>query len=594
MHPNIPPPQTVDPEITSLVGRHGRSPEALLPILRELHDRHGTLTHPQLDEVARAVRVPAKRAYGAATFYRLLTPTLQPVRTVRLCDSVVCWLHGAMRCREAVETALAHDPAWEVTRSGCLGLCDRAPAAWVEGRQCGPLTPENVLQLVSGSCGGNVPYSEPRPGETRFLLELAGRINPDSLDEAEAAGVWSGWRQALRGTPEQTVAAVDAAGLRGRGGAGFPTARKWRMVAQAPGPRYVICNADESEPLSFKDRVLLDTNPQAILEGMALAAHAVGAEQGVIYIRGEYEPQAQRMERAIAQAEERGWLGERILGTPFSFRVQVHRGAGAYICGEETALLESLEGKRGEPRTRPPYPASHGWRGRPTLVNNVETLAAVAAIFRRGLDSWQAWGTPPHAGTRLYTALGHLRQPGLFEAPLGLTVRQVIDQFGGGALPDRPLRLALVGGAAGMLIPSAAFDQPLGFPGQSSALPAGTGAVLACDTSVSPVALLRELMHFFEHESCGQCTPCRIGTAEARRTLDTLLAGAGAPADLDRLHQLAQTLCLTSLCGLGVSAAEPMRSALSHFAADFAHSVQPRSASADSSCHVALRSGTNA
>lgn len=570
MHPSIPRPRPADAQIEALAEKHHRDPEQLLPMLRVLNEVRGTLSRQTLEDVAHGLRIPPKRAQDAATFYAMLSTDPQPATTVRLCDSVVCWLHGAAGCRQALEQELAPRDGWRVERSGCLGLCDRAPAAVMEGRQCGPLTPENISQTLTGWSGEHTSYGQPRPGETRFMLALAGKIAPGSVDDALAHGVWSGLSRMLGESPGRVIAAIEAAGLRGRGGAGFPTARKWRTVAEAPaGPRYIICNADESEPLAFKDRVLLETNPQSILEGMALAAYAVGAAQGFVYIRGEYEPQAMLMERAVAQARERGWLGERIGGTDFSFDVHVHRGAGAYICGEETALLESLEGHRGEPRTRPPYPAISGYRGHPTVINNVETFALAAAIAQQGVDAYRAIGSPEHPGTRLYTILGHVRRPGLFEAPLGLTVRQVIDDFGGGLLPGAQLSCALVGGAAGTLISAEQLDVPLGFPGMSSTIPAGTGAVLACDHTVSPVAVLRELMHFFEHESCGKCTPCRIGTSEARRTLDVLLSGNGTSRDLDRLRQLANTLCTTSLCGLGVSAADPIHSALANFEPDF-------------------------
>ena len=370
------------------------------------------------------------------------------------------------------------------------------------------------------------------------------------------------------------------------------------MVAQAPSsPKYIVCNADESEPLVFKDRVLIDTDPHQLIEGMALAAYAVGAREGFIYIRGEYEPQAARLERAIRQAEAHGWfehIGEH------EFVLHVHRGAGAYICGEETALLESLEGKRGEPRLRPPYPTIHGYHGQPTVVNNVETFSAVPAIIAYGAAWYWSLGmareapgtthgsspTPgtkrlarkpfaarggssPTPGTKLYTLLGHVNRPGLFEAPFGLTLRQVIEDFGGGMRPDSTFHFALTGGAAGTIAPPALLDIPIDYTSAALGVSLGAGAFLICDQSVSPVAFLRELMHFFEAESCGKCTPCRIGTRQAREILDRMAGGRGRAGDVIELTRLAEILLTASFCGLGQSAALPLKSALKHFAGDF-------------------------
>ena len=330
-------------------------------------------------------------------------------------------------------------------------------------------------------------------------------------------------------------------------------------------PKYVVANADESEPLSFKDRVLLDLQPHLVLEGMAITAYAVGAATGYVYIRGEYTAQAERLTAAIDQARCSGWLGSRIAGTQFSFDVHVHRGAGAYICGEETALLESLEGRRGEPRLRPPFPTASGYRGQPTAISNVETFAAVPKILARGAAWYRSIGNPQTPGTKLYTVLGDVNRPGLFEAPYGITLRKMIDDFGGGMRPGSKFRFALTGGAAGTLVPPALLDVPINYESAAQGVSLGSGGFLVCDQSVSPVKMLRELLHFFEIESCGKCTPCRIGTREARQVLDRFVAEAGSSQDLERLAVLARLLQTTSLCGLGISAAKPIQSALTHF-----------------------------
>jgi NADH:ubiquinone oxidoreductase subunit F (NADH-binding)/NADH:ubiquinone oxidoreductase subunit E len=560
--------EPIDPAILELTARYGRNPEALLPIFQELQSRYGGLTDKIVSDVARSLGIPTAQAQGVASFYALLSTSTRPPHALRICDSPPCWLRGAAQVRAAAEQALG--AAWAVERTSCLGLCDRAPAALVDEEPCGPLTPARVSEIPTGWRGVPTSYAQPWPGEVRMLLSHAGAIDPWSLDSTLACGAYQGLEKALGLAPYEILDAIEASGLRGRGGAGFPTGRKWRAVAlESHTPKYVVCNADESEPCVFKDRVLIDTNPHQILEGMAIAAYAVGAHEGIIYIRGEYAPQAALLEHAIQQAEAYGYLGERLLGTSVSLRLHVHRGAGAYICGEETALLESLEGRRGEPRLRPPYPTTHGYRGCPTVVNNVETFAMAPAIVQQGADWYRALGDPQTPGTKLYTLLGHVNRPGLFEAPYGLTLRQVIEQFGGGMPPGSEFHFALTGGAAGTLVPAALLDVPIDYGSAANGVSLGAGAFLVCDRSVSPLALLRELLRFFEVESCGKCTPCRVGTMQARQILDCLLAGERDSRQSTALDDLAHVLEQASFCGLGQSAAWPLRSALRHFGAAF-------------------------
>ena len=363
---------------------------------------------------------------------------------------------------------------------------------------------------------------------------------------------------------------VEESGLQGRGGAGFPVGRKWKFVAGAKGtPKYMICNADESEPLIFKDRVLIDTNPHQILEGILIGGYACGASEAWIYIRGEYEHQARRLERAIQQAIEKGYLGENILGSGFSFKIHVHRGAGAYICGEETALIESLEGKRGEPRMRPPYPPSYGFRGKPTAVNNVESYAAVPHILKNGVDWWKSQSNYATPGTKLYMVLGHAKNPGLFEAPFGITLRQIIDDFGGGMLDGSEFQFALCGGAAGTVVNGDMLDVPIDFASSQKGISLGAGAFMICDQTVSPVAFLREILHFFAAESCGKCTPCRVGTWRAMEILTDMAAGKGKTGNLAELKALSDNMLLASFCALGQSVPIPMNSAMKNFAKAF-------------------------
>jgi NADH:ubiquinone oxidoreductase subunit F (NADH-binding)/NADH:ubiquinone oxidoreductase subunit E len=563
-------PKKIDPHIASLADQHAHEPEAILEIFQILQEEQGQLTQDSITGVAQALGIPARSAYGVASFYSMLSIAHHKPNIVRVCDGPVCWLHDAHKIRQAAEDALGEDPDWTVERTSCLGLCDRAPAALVNAKQAGPLLLEHIRDLTGDRLGQPTDYSNPRSGEKRIMLAKAGLIDPDSLDSALAHEAYRGLEIALRANPEEMIGVVENSGLTGRGGAGFLTGRKMRFVAQATSDlKYVICNADESEPLIFKDRVLIDTNPHQILEGMAIAAYATGASHGYIYIRGEYQDQAHRLKGAIDQAQAQGYLGENILGSGFSFHIHVHRGAGAYICGEETALIESLEGKRGEPRLRPPYPPSYGIHGLPTLVNNVETYSAIPAIVRNGSDWYRSqsdWATP---GTKLYMILGHINQPGLFEAPFGITLRQAIETFGGGMRPGSTFNFALTGGAAGTLVPVSLLDIPIDYSSASQGVSLGAGAFLICDQTVSPVAFLRELLFFFRMESCGKCTPCRVGTHRAYEILTGLAESKGRRGETNELRELAEYMFGASFCGLGQSVATPINSALNHFAADF-------------------------
>ncbi len=546
-------PRATDPDILALREEFGNSPESLLDALRALKQRRGSLDRETLRELARVYDVPAERVAGIVSFYSLLSTGGRDETTLRVCDGIACWMAGAGRIRNELESTFS---GLQIERNSCLGLCDRAPAAICGGRQFGPISGSSDPRDGSEWTAGLPPL---RAGETRFALRRATSGKGAAFERARVPAL----------SPEHIFEMLDAADLRGMGGAGFPAAKKWRWAAAAEGiEKFVVCNADESEPLAFKDRVLIDADPRRILEGLRIAGHAIGARTGIIYIRGEYEPQAQRLEQAIADAEAEGWLGCAPNERGISFRVSVHRGAGAYICGEETALLESLEGKRGEPRARPPYPIQTGFRGQPTLVSNVETLAMAAAICDYGLDEFVALGTHGSPGTKLYAVLGRVQNPGLFEAPRGLTLRQIIEDFGGGMRDGNRFAFALVGGAAGTFADASRLDHRLDFGHADDILPMGTGAVLVADESVSILAALREVLHFFESESCGKCTPCRIGTGETRFILDRILARQGNDRDLQRLESLSRTLTL-SLCGLGTSVPLPIASALRHFRPDF-------------------------
>lgn len=575
----------IDPEIQELARQHGGTREATLEVLRDL-DAQNKLNQETMVDTARALNVPLHHPYGVTTFYSMLS-LKERKKVIRVCDGPVCWMNHAAETHKAFQDLADATGEYTVERSSCLGLCDRAPAVLIGDEQAGPILPSDTLRLGNGWRGIPTDYSTPRPGEKRVMTRLIGVVDPTSIDSAIENGVYNGLKTALTLTPTQTLEVVEASGLQGRGGAGFPVGRKWRFVAsENREPRYVVCNADESEPLIFKDRVLMDTNPHQLLAGMIIAGYAMNAREGWIYIRGEYEHQARKLELAVSQAKEKGYLGENILGSGFSFELHIHRGAGAYICGEETALLESLEGKRGEPRLRPPYPPQSGFRGQPTAVNNVESFCAVPHILEHGAEWWHGLSDDPTPGTKIYMVLGHVNNPGLFEAPFGLTLRQIIEDYGGGMKPGSHFNFALCGGAAGTIVPPALLDSHIDYSsgpvkGVTRDVPAmekrwtqvisiGAGAFLIVDQTVSPINFLRELMHFFAAESCGKCTPCRVGTWRSREILTQMTAGKGKSGMTDELIQLAKVMRDSSFCGLGQSASIPMFSALTHFEAEFA------------------------
>ncbi|MBC7097641.1 NADH-quinone oxidoreductase subunit NuoF [Candidatus Bipolaricaulota bacterium] len=476
----------------------------------------------------------------------------------------------------------------QVVETGTLGVSGRGVVLVVypEGVYYAGVTPEDIPQIVEEHLlkgrpverlrlPAAVPQTEPRQvlgRQVRVVLRNCGVIDPEEIEEYIAAGGYAGLERALRGmTPEEVLGEIKRSGLRGRGGAGFPTGIKWEAVRRAPGQeKYVICNADEWEPGTFKDRLILEGDPHKLIEGMLLCGYAVGAKKGFIYIRGEYALSIARMQRAISQAREYGLLGEQILGTDFSFDLEVRPGAGAYVCGEETSLIESLEGKRGWPRIRPPYPVTCGLWGRPTVVNNVETLASVPEILRQGADWYRTLGTPTCPGTKVYTILGHVRFPGLVEVEMGTPLRALVYELGGGLPEGRRLKGVLVGGAAGAFLSPQDLDVRMDFDSlRELAAALGSGAVLVMDQSACMVDMLASVLRFFRHESCGQCTPCRAGTDVLVRLVEAIRRGEGDRRTLDLILETVETMSLASLCPLGQSVALPVKTCLSRFREEF-------------------------
>jgi bidirectional [NiFe] hydrogenase diaphorase subunit len=405
-----------------------------------------------------------------------------------------------------------------------------------------------------------------------LVLLHCGWIDPDSIEEALALGTYGQWRRCRSDlSPEAVRAMVHRSGLRGRGGAGYPTGLKWDTVAlQPPGPRFVVCNADEGDPGAFMDRSVLEGDPHRLLEGLAIAAFAVGAESGFLYVRAEYPLAIERLRRALKQAHQKGILGP---GTGLELELRV--GAGAYVCGEETALLQSIQGQRGQPRPRPPYPAQSGLWGAPTLINNVETLAAVPAILRRGAEWFAAIGTDTSKGTKVFSLSGAVRRTGLVEVPMGTSLRTVVETMGGGvpAGPGSPgggVKAVQTGGPSGGCIPAHLLDTPVDYESlQAMGSAMGSGGMVVVGEAMAMPELARHFMHFSVEESCGKCLPCRAGTVQLEQLLDRLLAGLAEPGELDQLEQLCRMVKATSLCGLGQAAPNPVLSALRHFRAEF-------------------------
>jgi NADH-quinone oxidoreductase subunit F len=553
-----------------------RSRHLLLPALNAAESAAGWVSEGALNYIAERLDVPPADGYGVATFYHLLSTSPRPATVVHVCDDVVCRTRGAedvcggLAARFGREGAAPADRPFMWTRSPCLGQCDHAPAALV--RVAGSTPREGVVSgasadRIAAACreeaiGADSPVVVSMVD--RGLLRRVGVVDPESLAGYRAAGGYEALRLAIAAGPDAIVAAVRESGLVGRGGAAFPTGRKWAAVAAAPPPRFLVCNADESEPGTFKDRVLMEGDPFAVIEAMTIAALACGCARGYIYIRGEYPRAAARLSHAVAEARRAGLLGPGILGSALAFDIEVRRGAGAYICGEETALFNSIEGLRGEPRNKPPFPAQAGLFGRPTVVNNVETLVNVPDIVRFGAAAFRANGTRESAGTRLFCLSGAVARPGVYEAPFGTTLRALVDRAGGTG--GRALQAVLLGGAAGVFMAPHEIDLPLTIEdARAAGATLGSGAVVVFDDRADLRGIVGRIARFFRDESCGQCVPCRIGTVRQHEAIERLSAGAplgGTVAELALIDDVALAMRDASICGLGHTASSAVQSAV--------------------------------
>jgi len=590
--------------------RGGRSArerrDLLLPGLHAVNDRVGWISEGALDYLCRRLTVPPAEAYGVATFYSMFSVKPRPATVLHVCTDLACAGAGGSQLCDQVKARLGPGSGVSVERSPCLGLCERAPAALVvragtsarpafedergsaisdgQGRGAGGETrfrttavvaPATVDATVLAATAPETTPAEPPAAmavpqvgqENLALLSRVGVVDPTSLDDYRAHGGYTALRRAFDLGPAGVIREVTDAGLVGRGGAAFPTGRKWQATASGPDhPHYLVCNADESEPGTFKDRVVMEGDPYALVEAMTIAGYAVGAHKGYLYLRGEYPRALARLTHAIGQARARGLLGDDVLGQGYAFDIEVRRGAGAYICGEETALFNSIEGYRGEPRSKPPFPVEKGLFGKPTAENNVETLVNVLPILMTGAQAYAAVGTGKSTGPKLFCVSGSVERPGVYELPFGATLGELLALAG----VRKRLRAVLLGGAAGGFVRPDELDIPLTFEGTREAgATLGSGVVMAFDDTVPLPRLLLRIAEFFRDESCGQCVPCRVGTVRQEEALHRIAerTGAEAAGDIALLREVGRAMRDASICGLGQTAWNAVESAIDRLGA---------------------------
>jgi len=519
------------------IGGHSarRHRHLLLPVLSAVQSEIGWVSKGALNEICRRLVIPPAEAYGVASFYALISTTERPSVVAHVCDDIACRL---------VRSEFPHGDA--VVSSPCLGQCDRRPAvllqrAGVEDVVNAP-SDQDPFELVG--------VADPTVVGDRLLARV-GHADPESIGSYADHGGWQALEKARALGPAAVIEEVERSGLKGRGGAAFPTGVKWRAVAAEPAPRYLVCNADESEPGTFKDRVVMEGDPFAVIESMIIAAGATGCAKGYVYVRGEYPLAASRLRHALHETRLAGQLGP-------EFDIEIIRGQGAYICGEETALFNSIEGLRGEPRQKPPFPAQVGLFGRPTVINNVETLINVPGIVLEGGEAFAAIGTPDSSGTRLFCLSGDLNRPGTYEVAMGATLGELVDLAGGFVGETQAI---LLGGAAGAFVDTEALSMPLTFEdSRSRGVSLGSGVVMAFNSSRDMHDVVRRIARFFRDESCGQCVPCRVGTV---RVEEALARSRSAPLEASLIDEIDRAMKDASICGLGHTAASVVRSAIS-------------------------------
>jgi NADH-quinone oxidoreductase subunit F len=548
----------------------------LLPVLHALQSSAGWISPGGLRYACERLTVPPAEAYGVATFYAMFSTEARPRTVLHLCDDIACKVAGSDALIDEVEGAAEEG---QVRRSPCLGMCERAPAALLQSPgdgsvAFGPVSIERLDPFLRGGpltrmSGAEAAVVAPQTAADRDglrLLRRVGAVDPTSLDDYRARGGYEALRRAVELGPEGVIRELKDSKLLGRGGAAFPAGVKWEAVAKQPiRPHYFICNADESEPGTFKDRVLMEHDPFAVLESLTIAAYATGSEHGFIYIRGEYPNATSMLEHAIDAAYAHGFLGADVMGEGFVFDVELRRGAGAYICGEETSLFNSIEGKRGEPRNKPPFPVEKGLFGKPTGINNVETLVNVLEILRVGGLEYAKIGTSDSTGPRLFCLSGCVERPGVYEVEHGVTLRELLE-LAGGVRGGRALKAILLGGAAGSFVTPDDLDLRLTFEDSKAAgVTLGSGVVMVFDEDVDLADIVLRIASFFRDESCGQCVPCRVGTVRQEEALARVIHGRANGSLTDELAligEIGQVMRDASICGLGQLAANAVDSAI--------------------------------
>lgn len=586
-------------DIRNVIEKRGKTREHLMFTLRDLENLSGKnqLDPDVLRMVAEQTNLPKSAIAGFVSFYTMFKTNPRAPFIIRVCKSGPCHVMGSRTIFDAIKKHLGIAPG-EATSDGlfylegceCLGVCSVAPAMMINYDIHGNLSEKRIgdifdqyrrkTPVFGEECGPEVEgrvclINDDR--QTKRLVEKVGKVDPLSIESYMENGGYSAIKKAIKEySPEDVINIVKKSGLRGRGGAGFSAGVKWSFMPKGDIQKIVICNADEGEPGTYKDRILMEENPHMVLEGMLLCGYATGASLGYIYVRGEFRRAIERLQRAIDQAREKNILGKHLAGPTFNFDVFIKEGGGAYVCGEESSLMNSMEGKRGYPRFRPPFPAGSGFMGMPSNVNNVETYASVPMIIEHGAEWYQALGTGKCPGTKLYCLSGKMNRTGLIEAPMGTTLREIIETFGKGMKNGKSLKFAQVGGSAGGLLGKDLLDLPLDIDQTIAAgVTLGSGVVLACDEDTCAVDFLLNILSFFAHESCGQCVPCRVGTSHLHHLAKKFAERTATPKDMDVMIEKAQLMKQASLCALGQSPLLPINTTFKYFKEEFLKHCDP-------------------
>jgi NADH-quinone oxidoreductase subunit F len=532
----------------------------LLPALFAAQDLYGYIPEAAAKEISRELCVPLADTYGVIEFYGLFQSKPASKTVIHICNDPACAIAGSDELLKAFSTKMARQD-FSIEKAPCLGLCDHAPALVVNNVQRGDVGTQKIPDILDEV--GQKPYGI-IGGENRIITINCGKRRTTTLAEYIESGGYAALKKALSLQPAEIITGVKDSGLVGRGGAAFPTGIKWEgAFKEVVQPKYVVCNADEAEPGTFKDRVLLEEDPHRIIEGLIICAFAVGAHDGYIFLRGEYTNAFREVTIALEAAKQAGYLGKNILGTGFDFDIQLFRGAGAYVCGEETALFEAIEGKRGFPRMKPPFPTSKGLFQKPTVINNVETLANITSILNLGATGYRLLGTEKSPGTKLFCLSGDVGHPGLYEVPFGVSLRHLIYDLAGGIRSGKSLKAILLGGAAGAFTNESALDVKLSFEDlRANGLPLGSGVVTVLDETRDIRETVLRIANFFANESCGKCYPCQIGTQRQLEIIRRFAEGKLLPGDKERLTDIYWTMTDASICGLGQTAASAVLSVL--------------------------------